>query len=219
MVAERNRPTPRRSLLKDRLGWKEKDVPVRRMSDQEKLPMAARLRTETVLSIPRIAVRLHRGGAKLASWMKANTHQAAQSPTETRIIDRKLQFDSWSKSGIPPGCNILFPGFRGYRSRTRSTPGYPLATLQVDENKRRPRPGDPKQVKSKAQGAAWFGFSEGSNWSLWSFLLYLRREKRRSKGMLRKIRVEYGGGVFPSASGQIPLKRTANRRSLDQPDL
>ena len=60
--------------------------------------MAARLRTETVLSLLRSAVRLHRGGAKsakakLASWMKANTHQAEQSPTETRIIDPKLQFD------------------------------------------------------------------------------------------------------------------------------
>jgi hypothetical protein len=78
-----------------RWGWKEKDLPARRQSDPEKLAMAARLRTETILSIPRIAVRLHLGSAKsakakLASWMKAHTRQSAQPPAETGKIDRKL---------------------------------------------------------------------------------------------------------------------------------
>jgi len=41
-------------------------LPVRRKSDPEKLAMAARLSTETILSIPRIAVRLHRGSAQSA---------------------------------------------------------------------------------------------------------------------------------------------------------
>ena len=47
-----------------RWGWKEKDLPVRRKSDPEKLAIAAGLRTETILSIPRIAVRLHLGSAQ-----------------------------------------------------------------------------------------------------------------------------------------------------------
>ena len=78
-----------------RWGWKEKDLPARRKSDPEKLAMAARLRTETILSIPRIAVRLHLGSAKsakakLASWMKANSPQSSQPPAETGRIDRKF---------------------------------------------------------------------------------------------------------------------------------
>ena len=57
--------------------------------------MAARLRTETIPSIPRMAVRLHLGSAKsakakLASWMKAHTRPFAQAPTEDGNIDRKL---------------------------------------------------------------------------------------------------------------------------------
>jgi hypothetical protein len=57
--------------------------------------MVARLSTETILSIPRMAVRLHLGSAKsakakLASWMKTNTRQSAQPPAETGKIDRKL---------------------------------------------------------------------------------------------------------------------------------
>jgi len=81
-----------------RWGGKEKDLPVRRQSDPEKLAMAARLRTETILAIPRIVVRLHRGSAKsakakLALRMKAHTRQSAQPPAETGIFDRKLEFD------------------------------------------------------------------------------------------------------------------------------
>ena len=57
--------------------------------------MAARLRTETILSIPRIAVRIHLGGAKsakakLALWMKVHTRPSAQPPAEIGNIDRKL---------------------------------------------------------------------------------------------------------------------------------
>jgi len=77
------------------LGWKEKDLPARRKSDPEKLATAARLRTETILSIPRIAVRLHRSSAKSAkakraSWMKAKSHHSSQHPAETGRIDHKL---------------------------------------------------------------------------------------------------------------------------------
>jgi hypothetical protein len=46
--------------------WKAKHQPVRRKSDPEKLAIAARLRTETILSIRRIAVRLHLSCAKSA---------------------------------------------------------------------------------------------------------------------------------------------------------
>jgi len=58
-----------------RLGWAESDLATRRKSDPAKLRIAARLRTETTLSIKVIARRVHLGTSKSANirlheWMK-----------------------------------------------------------------------------------------------------------------------------------------------------
>ena len=60
--------------LKQR-GWTESDLRRRRKSDREKLAMAARLRTETTLTIKRIAELLGLGTSKGANtnlhrWMR-----------------------------------------------------------------------------------------------------------------------------------------------------
>jgi putative transposase len=59
------------------LGWREADLKQRPKSDPPKLALAARLRRETTLTLPRIAARLHMGtwkslNAKLHRWRKAN---------------------------------------------------------------------------------------------------------------------------------------------------
>ena len=59
-----------------------KDPPVRRQSEPKKPAIAARLSRETILSIPRITVRLPLGSAKSAkpklnSWRKAHTPQSS----------------------------------------------------------------------------------------------------------------------------------------------
>ncbi len=74
-----------------RLGWNENDLATRRKSDPGKLGMAARLRTETTLSIKAIASRVHLGTSKSANvrlheWMKAS---AASAPTQGRSTIRK----------------------------------------------------------------------------------------------------------------------------------
>ena len=64
----------RHDFLKQR-GWTESDLRRRRKSDREKLAMAARLRTETTLTIKRIAELLGLGTSKGANtnlhrWMR-----------------------------------------------------------------------------------------------------------------------------------------------------
>jgi REP element-mobilizing transposase RayT len=64
-----------------RLGWAESDLATRRKSDPAKLRMAARLRTETTLSIKAIACRVHLGTSKSANirlheWMKESAASA-----------------------------------------------------------------------------------------------------------------------------------------------
>jgi putative transposase len=59
-----------------RRGWREGELRDRAKSDPEKLAVAARLRRETTLTLPEIAVRLHLGSwksfsAKLHRWKKA----------------------------------------------------------------------------------------------------------------------------------------------------
>ncbi len=67
-----------------RLGWKEADLASRRKSDPAKLAIAARLRTETTLSIKEIAARVHLGtsrsaNARLHQWMaQATPHDPTQ---------------------------------------------------------------------------------------------------------------------------------------------
>jgi putative transposase len=60
-----------------RLRWPEEELARRRKSDPEKLAIAGRLRRETILTIRRIAVRLHLGtsrsaNVRLQQWMRAN---------------------------------------------------------------------------------------------------------------------------------------------------
>jgi hypothetical protein len=60
-----------------RLRWKEQDLMRRRKSDPDKLRIAARLRRETILSLPSIARRVGLGSsksanAKLHAWMQTN---------------------------------------------------------------------------------------------------------------------------------------------------
>ena len=60
-----------------RLGWREGQLRDRPKSDPAKLAIAARLRRETTLTLPWIAVRLHAGtwkslNAKLHRWRKMN---------------------------------------------------------------------------------------------------------------------------------------------------
>jgi thioesterase domain-containing protein len=67
----------------DRLGWKELDLTSRRKSDPGKLALAARLRTETTLSIKSIAARVHLGSSKSANvklhqYMRASTQPPSQ---------------------------------------------------------------------------------------------------------------------------------------------
>ena len=50
-----------------RLGWKERNLIVRRKSDAGKLAIAGRLRRETTLTIGKIAHRLHLGSSKSAN--------------------------------------------------------------------------------------------------------------------------------------------------------
>jgi hypothetical protein len=62
--------------LKD-LGWSEADLSQHPKSDPAKLALALRLRRETALALPAVAVRLHLGtgkrlNAKLHRWKKAN---------------------------------------------------------------------------------------------------------------------------------------------------
>jgi hypothetical protein len=57
-----------------RMGWTAADLERRRKGDPGKLRLAARLRKETVLTIKRIAVRVHLGSfhttiANLHAWM------------------------------------------------------------------------------------------------------------------------------------------------------
>ncbi len=63
-----------------RLGWKERNLIVRRKSDAGKLAIAGRLRRETTLTIGKIAQRLHLGSLKSASariheWMRAQAKE------------------------------------------------------------------------------------------------------------------------------------------------
>ena len=65
------------------LGWTESDLAARRKSDPCKLALAARLRTETTLSLKQIAERLHLGkpkGAKtnLRKWINGARENDAQ---------------------------------------------------------------------------------------------------------------------------------------------
>ena len=67
-----------------RLGWKERNLIVRRKIDAGKLAIAGRLRRETTLTIGKIAQRLHLGRSKSANariheWMRA---QAKESVNE-----------------------------------------------------------------------------------------------------------------------------------------
>ena len=60
-----------------RLGWGEGELKRRQKSDPTKLALAARLRRETLLTLPMIAARLHLGtwkslNAKLYQWKKTN---------------------------------------------------------------------------------------------------------------------------------------------------
>ncbi len=66
-----------------RLGWSEADLSLRRKSDPAKLALAARLRSDTTLTIRAIASRLKLGkpqGARsnLHKWMRAQALQAAE---------------------------------------------------------------------------------------------------------------------------------------------
>ena len=59
------------------LGWTEEDLRARRKSDPAKLAMAARLRRETTLTLPRVAERLSLGSwksatVKLRRWQRDN---------------------------------------------------------------------------------------------------------------------------------------------------
>ena len=70
-----------------RLGWKEADLANRPKSDPAKLALAARLRTETTLTIKAIATRAHLGtsksaNARLHSWMREVA--PSQSPAQLR---------------------------------------------------------------------------------------------------------------------------------------
>ena len=64
-----------------RLGWKERNLIVRRKSDAGKLAIAGRLRRETTLTIGKIAQRLHLGSLKSANariheWMRAQPKES-----------------------------------------------------------------------------------------------------------------------------------------------
>ena len=64
-----------------RLGWKERNLIVRRKSDAGKLAIAGRLRRETTLTIGKIAQRLHLGSTKSANariheWMRAQEKES-----------------------------------------------------------------------------------------------------------------------------------------------
>ena len=64
-----------------RLGWKERNLIVRRKSDAGKLAIAGRLRRETTLTIGKIAQRLHLGSSKSANariheWMRAQPKES-----------------------------------------------------------------------------------------------------------------------------------------------
>jgi hypothetical protein len=61
-----------------RLGWREADLGSRRKSDPARMALAARLRTETTLSIKEVAARVHPGtsksaNARLRQWMAQAT--------------------------------------------------------------------------------------------------------------------------------------------------
>jgi REP element-mobilizing transposase RayT len=68
-----------------RLGWTEADLATRRKSDPLKLALAARLRTETTLSLKAIAARVHLGTSKgananLHKWMRASASATPAHP-------------------------------------------------------------------------------------------------------------------------------------------
>jgi hypothetical protein len=61
-----------------RLGWKERNLMVKRKSDAGKLAIAGRLRRETTLTTGKIAKRLHLGSPKSAKariheWLRAQS--------------------------------------------------------------------------------------------------------------------------------------------------
>ena len=65
-----------------RLGWRKKELLVRRKSDPAKLALAARLRRETTLTIKEIAARVELGSSKSANarlheWIKSHPAPAA----------------------------------------------------------------------------------------------------------------------------------------------
>ena len=111
------------------MGWTTQDLPVRRKSDPEKPALAGRLGTETILSISRMAVRLHFGSAKSAkaqlaswTWMKANTRPSAQPPAETANSDRKREFDTPVDASIfPSGPSLKSVGARFLRVQRHGT--------------------------------------------------------------------------------------------------
>jgi hypothetical protein len=69
-----------------KLGWRKRDLAIRKKGDPAKLALAARLRTETTLSIKAIAERLHLGTSKSANarlhlWM---AEAAASKPASSK---------------------------------------------------------------------------------------------------------------------------------------
>jgi hypothetical protein len=69
-----------------RLGWKERDLVVKRKSDAGKLAIAGRLRRETTLTIGKIAKRLHLGSPKSAN---ARIHEWMRS--QRRVVTENLK--------------------------------------------------------------------------------------------------------------------------------
>jgi len=71
-----------------RLGWKKRELAIRRKSDPDKLAIAARLRRETTLSIKTIAARVELGtsksaNARLHAWMNGTETPVSQ---QARLI-------------------------------------------------------------------------------------------------------------------------------------
>ena len=64
-----------------RLGWKEKDLQLRRKGDPAKLALAGRLRKETTLSIRDIAARVGLGTSRSAN---ARLHRWLRQPAATK---------------------------------------------------------------------------------------------------------------------------------------
>jgi REP element-mobilizing transposase RayT len=74
-----------------RLGWTEADLAARLKSDPGKLSIAARVRTETTLSIKWIAARLQLGTTKSANAMLHHWIQTHEKPQKT-TSSAQLQF-------------------------------------------------------------------------------------------------------------------------------